>query len=596
MSEPFTVVERLERQTQLGSALTADTLQALCARFTWAEAPETERYDRRTARTDQLPPSEHWTEWHASPEHHAEVRERLRREGRSVPEDQLPQDCCTPDMVGQLRMDWFFWLLMAGRGSGKTRTGAEDAWWFGYDNPGARIAIVAPTNADVLKTCYEGESGLIARMPPMLLQSFNRQEKILTMTNGTQFFGYSAQEPDRLRGPQHHRAWCDEMAAWTYLDDTLDNLLMGLRLGVAPRIVATTTPRPIKRLKEILADPTTRLSRVSTRANMRNLPAIFLNQILKRYEGTRLGRQELDAEVLEDTPGALWRRADLDDRRVRNAYDPRRGTVRLADGTEVPLARVVVAVDPASGGMSNGELREGGDEYGIVVVGLGEDGYGYVLADLSQEGTPGEIGEAVVMAYDAWRADRIIYEANQGGDHIRQTITTAASALRQQGKRSVDFVPTEPVWASRGKVTRAEPVSALYEQGRVRHVGTHSRLEDQMCEFTADFDKKKMGYSPDRVDALVWGVTHLMLNDDAGTNVQDYYRQEHGRAVEAARAGRAPTVAPAGTVMLLVPAGVSTVMGIQGHAYTADEGGLILAHEEDAEHFLRQGFTRPEAD
>lgn len=586
----MSAVEKLTIQTQLSTDMTTPEMSALIARILWAEAPDNDDFAKRTARVDQLPPSEYWTKHHAKPEHHEEVRARLRLLGCPVPDDELPPDCCTPEMVGELRTDWFFWLLMAGRGSGKTRTGAEDVWWYGHSNPGSRIAIVAPTNADVLKTCFEGESGLIARMPGYLLQSFNRQEKILTMSNGTQFFGYSAQEPDRLRGPQHHRAWCDELAAWTYLDDTLDNLLMGLRLGDAPRIVATTTPRPLKRLKEILADPTTRLSRVGTRANMGNLPPIFLQQILKRYEGTRLGRQELDAEVLEDTPGALWQRAMIDGGRVRTSYDRRRGTITRADGEVVALARIVVAADPASGGMNNGELSETGDEYGLVVVGLGEDGRGYVLADLSLSATPGEFGEAAVMAYDEWRADRVIYEANQGGDHIRQTIVTSAASLRQKGRRSIDFVPTEPVWASRGKVTRAEPVSALYEQGRISHVGTHSRLEDQMCEFTADFDRKKMGYSPDRVDALVWGVTHLMLNDDAGTNVQDYYRQEHSRVVAAARTQGTDT---SGMVELVAPEGTSTAMGIQGHCYTADGRGRMLVHSEDAAILRRRGFTEP---
>lgn len=495
---------------------------------------------------------------------------------------------------------WFLWLMMAGRGSGKTRAGAEDAWWFGHMHPGSRIAVVAPTSDDCRKTCFEGESGLMARVPPHLVANWNRGEKVLTLTNGTLYQGYSAEEPDRLRGPQHHRAWCDELAAWRYLDDTLDNLLMGLRLGEFPRIVATTTPRPLKRLKEIVADTTTWVDTVSTYANLENLPRIFVQKILKRYEGTRLGRQELSAEILSDNPGALWQRTQLDEHRELGR--PRKGTIVLANGTVVSLQRVVVSVDPASGGVGEDgkadPTRESdGDEVGIVVTAMGDDGRGYVLADCTVSGaTPGEWGEAVVRAYDDWQADRVIYEANQGGEMVRHTITTSARAMRAAGKRPIDFVPTEAVWASRGKVTRAEPVSALYEQGRVSHCGCHAQLEDQMCEFTSNFDRRRMGYSPDRVDALVWGMWHLFLNDDAGTNVQDFYRQEsnaHRRTLEA-REGTGLTLPPSGSMVALVPPeGVSTAFGIMGNMYTV-EGGLMSVHAEDALHMMKNGYTPAE--
>lgn len=551
------VVQRMRMQAEL-CELTADQLQAQLHMMQW-------RSDRRK---DQMPPGERWTE-----------RDVGEGPGR-----------CSPEQVGQLREDWFTWMLMAGRGSGKTRTGAEDAWSYGWLNPGIRYAIVAPTNADVVKTCYEGESGLLARCPPLLVQSYNRQDKVLVLTNGSMYFGYSAEEPDRLRGPQHHRAWCDELAAWRYLDDTLDNLLMGLRLGTSPRIIATTTPRPLKRIREIHADPTTVVSTVSTYANMANLPRIFVDKILKRYEGTRLGRQELEAAILDDTPGALWNRVSLDDDRVlQGTYSVSRGAVVAPDGRViVQMTRVIVAVDPASGG-TGGEAAESGDEYGIVVVGLGTDGVGYVLADLSASASPGEFGRIAVRAYDDWRADRIIYEANNGGEHIRQTIVTSAAAMRLEGEREVDFVPTEAVWASRGKVARAEPVSALYEQHRVRHVGTHGVLENQMCEFTTDFDKKKMGYSPDRVDALVWGVTHLMLNDSAGTNVQDFYRREHGEVVAAARGSAAPTT------VLIAPEGLSTVVGMMGHQYTVGPDRRVTVHKDDAPPLLMRGFREADS-
>lgn len=519
-------------------------------------------------RDDQMPPPERW-----------EMRD-------------VDDGWCELSDVGTWREDWFFWLMMAGRGAGKTRAGAEDAWWYGFLNPCSRIAIVAPTSNDCRKTCFEGESGLIARIPPHLVQNWNRGELVLTMTNGTIFQGYSAEEPDRLRGPQHHRAWCDELAAWRYLDDTLDNLLMGLRLGEMPRIVATSTPRPLARLKEIVADLTTWVDTVSTYANIANLPKIFVKKILARYEGTRKGRQELHAEILSDNPGALWQRIQLDETRVVGRIG--KGMILLADGTVVSLSRVVVGVDPASGGLGQDSATdEGGDETGILVVGLGDDGRGYVLADVTMSGTPGEWGKAVVQAYDEWHADRVIYEANQGGEMVRNTITTSAYAMRISGERKHDFVPTEAVWASRGKVTRAEPVSALYEQGRVSHVGTFAVLEDQMCEFTPSFDKKTMGYSPDRMDALVWAVTHLMLNDSAGTNVQDYYRQESSRHAEVVRR-RADGLPQTDDLTELVPPdGVTNAFGRLGHMYSVNPSGRMSVHADDVEPLLRSGFTLP---
>lgn len=526
------------------------------------------------------------------------ARQQWLIEGRAEqmpPDDRWdPEDAPSPELVDEWRDDWFIWLMMAGRGAGKTRAGAEDAWWYGYMEPGCRYAVVAPTSQDCRKTCFEGESGLIVKCPPHLISNWNRGELTLTFTNGSMFQGYSAEEPDRLRGPQHHRAWCDELAAWRYLDETLDNLLMGLRLGDMPRIVATTTPRPLKRIKEIVADPTTWVDSVSTYANLRNLPRIFVEKIIARFEGTRLGRQELHAEILTDNPGALWQQDMLDQTRVRTTSP--RGTILLEDGRVVSLVRIVVAVDPASGGLGEDSKKPGtiddGDEWGIVVSALGDDGRGYVLADLSQLGTPAEIGAACVVAYDEWQADRIIYEANQGGEMVRHMLTTSAVAMRQRGDREVDFVPTQAVWASRGKVTRAEPVSALYEQRRVVHVGSHVRLEDQMCEFTSNFDKKRMGYSPDRVDALVWGITHLMLSDDAGTNVQDFYRQEHGATVERARVAANPV--GLGQVELLPPEGTSTAFGIMGNKYDVDSvTGLMLVHPIDVQTLLSAGFARP---
>lgn len=553
------IVSSLQLQTEIAQ-LPLDDMAAMVRRQTWLVS----------GRPDQMTPSEVWEQ--------SDVGEGRRK--------------CPPEMVGSVREDWFLWLMMAGRGSGKTRAGAEDFWWYGYRHPGARMAIVAPTSNDTRKTCFEGESGLLACIPPELILNWNRGEMVLTLKNGSMYQGYSADEPDRLRGPQHHRAWCDELAAWRYLDDTLDNLLMGLRLGDNPRIVATTTPRPILRLKEIVADPTTWVDTVSTYANIRNLPKIFVEKILKRYEGTRLGRQELSAEILTDNPSALWQRSTIDELRILERPANWR-TVTLADGREVSFQRVVVGVDPSSGGTGeDGATTDAGDETGIVVVAIGDDGVGYVLADCSLMGTPAEWGRAAVVACDDFGADMIVYEANQGGEMVRQTLTSVARAMREAGERRDDFVPTRAVWASRGKVTRAEPVSTLYETRRVRHVGTHSTLEDQMCEFTTNFDRKRMGYSPDRVDALVWAVTHLMLSDDAGLNVQDYYRQEQSRHAEALaqRTGGLVITAKGEMAELLPPPNVSMAFGIAGHRYVLNERGVMVVHLADVETLVRSGF------
>ena len=541
----MSIAESLQLQSEIAQ-LPLDDLRALTARLDWLAG----------GRADQMPPPD-------------------------------------KDDDGNRRDDWFFWLMMAGRGAGKTRAGAEDSWWWGHVHPNQRVAIVAPTNNDCRKVCFEGESGLLAKCPPHLVSSYNRGELSLTLTSGTIFQGYSAEEPNRLRGPQHGRAWCDELAAWQYLDETLDNLLMGLRLGEDPKIVATTTPRPIKRLKEIVADQTTWVDSVSTYANMDNLPAIFVKKILARYEGTRKGRQELHAEILTDNPGALWQRPTIDDHRVKGRV--RKGVLEVLgpDGEvlkRVAFTRVVVAVDPSI------TSKDGSDETGIVVVALGEDGRGYVLADVTLAGaTPAEWGEAATQAYDDWHADRVVVESNQGGEMAVQTIVTAAASMRTAGKRDHDFVPVTDVWASRGKVTRAEPVSALYEQGRISHVGMHAQLEDQMCEFTSDFDRKKMGYSPDRVDAVVWGFTHLMLDNDAGTNVQDFYRQESSRHAEKVEASRSGRRSGEGKVWLVPPDGTSSATGLIGNLYTLDPvTGMMEVFASDADILRRAGYTDPE--
>lgn len=374
--------------------------------------------------------------------------------------------------------DWRSWLILAGRGWGKTLTGAEDVKRYGLDHPGARIAIVARTFADARDTCVEGDSGLLSCLPQHMVVAWNRSLGELILTNGTRYKLFSADEPDRLRGPQHHRAWSDELASWgmgtreNQWPAAWDMLQFGLRLGDDPRNVVTTTPRPTKLIRHLLGDTLTHVTRGSTSENAQNLAPAFLAQIVARYEGTRLGRQELHAEILDDVPGALWTYAMLEDRRP--APD---------------LTRAVVAIDPA---VTSGEDS---DETGIVVAGLGVDGRGYVLADRSCRLSPDGWARRAVQAFDDHKADAVIAEANNGGDLVETTIRTV--------RRNA---PYRKVHASRGKQARAQPVAALYEQGRVSHVDVYPELEEQLTTWTPE-----SGASPDRLDALVWALTELML-------------------------------------------------------------------------------------
>lgn len=374
--------------------------------------------------------------------------------------------------------EWPLWLCLAGRGWGKTRTGAEDVAWYGARRPNSRIAVVAPTYADARDTCIEGESGLLSVIPPECINAWNRSLGELILWNGTRYKLFAAEEPDRLRGPQHHRAWADEVAAWRY-PETWDQLQFGLRLGDRPQIVATTTPRANALTRQLMHAAGARITRGSTYDNAANLPAATIAQLRERYEGTRLGRQELHAEVLDDVPGALWSRAMIDGARVSAAPQ---------------LARIVVAVDPS--GNSGGD--DEADDIGIVVAGRGMDGRGYVLADWTCDLSPAGWGRRVIEAFDNFRADKIVAERNFGGAMVESVI-----------KATRKTAPVKLVTASRGKVQRAEPIAALYEQGRISHIGVLAELEDQLMCFTGD------GYvgngSPDRADALVWALTELMI-------------------------------------------------------------------------------------
>jgi phage terminase large subunit-like protein len=378
--------------------------------------------------------------------------------------------------------DWNGWLLMAGRGFGKTRTGSE--WIRECVEAGVarHIALVAPTAADARDVMVEGPAGILAVSSPWCRPQYEPSKRRLTWPNGAIASTFSSEESDRLRGPQHDLAWCDELGAWADPSSTWDMLAFGLRLGQHPRWLVTTTPKPIKLLRELLArdgkDVT--VTRGSTFDNAANLAAPFLDAVKARYEGTRLGRQELNAELLLDIPGALWNREMLE-----KAYF----SGRLPD-----MRRVVVAVDPSG---TRGE-EDTGDSVGIVVAGLGLDERGYILADRTCKLSPDAWGREAVKAYREFKADRIVAERNFGGamvEHVLRTID-----------RNVSY---REVTASRGKVARCEPVAALYEQERVRHAGSFPELEDQACAMTSD------GYtgdgSPDRLDAAVWAISDLML-------------------------------------------------------------------------------------
>ena len=370
--------------------------------------------------------------------------------------------------------DWFIWLILSGRGWGKTRTGAE---WLANEAityPKTRWAIVARTFADARDTCAEGESGIVNVLYRyQMLENWNRSMGEVMLKNGSRIKLFSAEEPDRLRGPQHHGAWCDELAAWED-PDAWDQLQFGLRLGTHPRSVVTTTPRPVPLLKSLISRETTIITRGNTFENAKNLAPAALMELQARYAGTRLGRQELEGELLEDMEGALWTRGWIEKTRITTDKLP-------------PLYRIVVAIDPA---VTSGEDS---DETGIVAAGASTDGNFYVLEDATLKATPDAWGKRAVQAYKDWKADRIVAEVNNGGDMVIMVI--------QQVDRNA---PVTKVHATRGKRMRAEPISALYEQGRVHHVGTFPKLEDQMVSWTPESND-----SPDRLDALVWALTEL---------------------------------------------------------------------------------------
>jgi len=379
----------------------------------------------------------------------------------------------------QPRIQHYIWLILAGRGWGKTRTGAQDIALYALRNKNVNCAVVAPTHGDLRRVCFGGHSGLLSIIPKeCYLQSpdqkgFSSSTNEMRLFNGSKITGYAASEPDRLRGPQFHRAWCDEIASWRY-PEAFDQLMFGLRLGNKPQCVITTTPKPNKLIKDLVERNDVIVTSGSTFENEQNLADSALKMLKEKYEGTTLGRQELYAEIIDTIDGALWTN-DLIERS------------RLHQDIEQDLSQIIVAIDPAVTANANS------DETGILVVGKDYNNEYYVLEDLSGRHSADKWGRIAVNAYYEWNADRIVAEVNNGGDLVERLI------------RNIDTnVSYRSVRATRGKILRAEPIAALYEQNRVHHVGVLSELESQMCSYTGETNT-----SPDRLDALVWGLTEL---------------------------------------------------------------------------------------
>ncbi len=382
--------------------------------------------------------------------------------------------------------DWRIWMIMAGRGFGKTRAGAEWVRMIADANPNARIALVSSSLAEARAVMVEGDSGLLAICRAGHKPVFEPSLRRVRFRNGAQAQLFSAAEPESLRGPQHSHAWCDEVGKWPLAHERAtrcwDNLLLGMRLGDDPRIAVTTTPRAVplvQRLVKQAADGTVAITRGSTLDNTENLAERFVGSIASEFGDTLLARQEIEGELLEDIEGALWTRSLLEQSREA--------------GTVPEAARIVVAVDPPA--------SANGDECGIIIAALGVDGIARVMADNSLGGaSPGEWARRVAETAREWNADRVVAEANQGGAMVETVLRAADQSL-----------PVKLVHASRGKVARAEPVAALYTAGRVRHVGVFARLEDQLCGLLVGGTYAGPGNSPDRADALVWALSELLL-------------------------------------------------------------------------------------
>lgn len=374
--------------------------------------------------------------------------------------------------------DWRVWLVMAGRGFGKTRMGAEWVRERAEADGELRIALVGATIVEARSVMVEGESGLLACAANGMAVRWEPSLRRLCWENGAEARIYSAAEPDSLRGAQHHLVWADEIAKWPHGVPAWDNLMMGMRLGAQPQAMATTTPRPVPLLKRLHAAADVRRTVGRTLDNAANLPLSYIRAMQAEYGGRRIGRQELDGELIEDAEGALWTRDGLEACRMQ-----------VAPG----LVRVVIGVDPPA--------SSSGDACGIVAVGLCAAGKGWVLEDASVSGrSPEGWAVAVAAAAARWQADRVVAEKNNGGEMVESVLRAADVSM-----------PVRLVHASRGKVPRAEPVAALYEKRRVHHVGAFPALEDELCGLIAGGAYEGPGRSPDRADALVWALTELML-------------------------------------------------------------------------------------
>lgn len=380
--------------------------------------------------------------------------------------------------------DWDGWLIIAGRFGGKTRTGAEFVRAEVDAGRARRIALIGETSADGKDVMVQGESGLLAVCPPWnkpaFVSSNSKGRPKVTWPNGAQATLYDAREPDQLRGPQHDLIWFDEGAKYRYAQEVFDQAMFGLRLGMKPRWLMTTTPRPIKLIKALMKDAHVHVTQYSSHVNLRNIAPSVRANVIDRYAGTRLGRQEIDAEILEDIPGALWTRRNLDENRIRLDQLP-------------PLVRLVVAIDPA---ITSGDSA---NETGIICAGTSEAQRGFLIEDASMRGTPDGWARRAIACYRQYEADAIIAECNQGGEMVERVLRSVAPD-----------VPVRLVRATRGKYVRAEPIAALYEQGRVSHVGTFPELEDQMIAFTPETAALRTpGDHFDRTDACVWAFADL---------------------------------------------------------------------------------------
>lgn len=417
--------------------------------------------------------------------------------------DQIPPDS-----------GWFVWMLLGGRGVGKTRTGSEFVRQEVGEttDPAIRVALIGETAADVRDVIVEGDSGILACSPPDNMPLYEPSKRRLTWPNGSVGTCYSGDKPGQLRGPQHHLAWVDELAKMRYPQETFDMLEYGLRLGSKPRVIVTTTPKPIPIIRRLRDDPGCHLTHSITYDNLANLSDKFIRRIIQQHEGTRLARQELYAEILEDMPGALWHHTNLEEFRVFE---------------HPPLLRIVVAIDPQANDMDmesgTYDAEAGLSETGIVVAGLGEDRHVYVLADGSGYHSPDNWAKRLMKLYRVWKADCIVAEVNHGGAMVSSLIRTKD-----------DRFNIKEVRASRGKYRRAEPVAALYEQGRCHHVGTFGDLEDQLCTFDP-IDEEAKRTHPDRLDALVWAVHDLLVEDDPDTSKFEHYDQNRHTRVRTRR-------------------------------------------------------------